>query len=68
MTDFLYARPSFLGGLASILDIGSTLTVYNSSPTPEIADAKAMYSDWKAVGDDLRASMRRFEESLHGQK
>jgi hypothetical protein len=67
MSDFLYATPSFFGGMASILDIGSTLTVYNTSLTPEIADKKAMYADLKVIGDDMRGAMKRFEESLKCQ-
>ncbi|MBU1626687.1 hypothetical protein KKB18_04890 [bacterium] len=54
MTDYLFAKPSFLGGMASVLDLGSTLTVYNNSPTPEIADNIAIYNDCKAVGNDIR--------------
>jgi hypothetical protein len=53
MTDYLFAKPSFLGGMASVLDLGSTLTEYNVSPTPEQADAIAIYNDWKAVGNDI---------------
>jgi len=33
-TDLLYARPSFLEGMARVADIGGTLQVYNESPTP----------------------------------
>ena len=33
MTHYLYAIPSFWGGAARALDLGSTLTVYNESST-----------------------------------
>lgn len=57
MNYFLFARPSFVGGTASILDFGNTLFVYNDSPTPEIADYVAMRNDWVIVGDDLRLAV-----------
>jgi hypothetical protein len=51
--DFLFAMPSFSGGLARVLDIGSTLNIYNVSASPQEADQKALSCDWKAVGTDL---------------
>ena len=32
MTDFLYAHPSISEGIGHILDLGGTLTDYNTSP------------------------------------
>lgn len=52
-TDSLYARPSFLSGMVRLLDFWGVFDHYNSSPTPRAADAKAIYSDWRAVGYDL---------------
>lgn len=66
-SDFLFADPSFISGMAATLDLGSTLTSYNESPTPLIADALATYSDWRSVGNDLRFAMSKFEES-YGEK
>ena len=57
MTDYLFARPSFLSGVGSIADIAGSAHVYNSWPTPAEADAWALYSDWLAVGKDLWAAM-----------
>lgn len=53
-TDFLFARPSFLEGMARILDLGNTLSEYNESLTPEEADTRALRADWKAVGSDIQ--------------
>jgi hypothetical protein len=65
LSDFLFARQSFLRGVASVLDSGGTLTEFNQSLTPEQADAAAMRMDWEAVGHDLRGAMAQFErESL----
>ena len=52
-TDFLFARPSFLSGVARILDLFGVFDSYNLSRTPEEADARAMYSDWRIVGQDI---------------
>lgn len=57
-TDQLFAMQGFFGGMASALDMGNTLTIYNESLTPEEADAMAIRSDWKAVGQDLRSAMQ----------
>ena len=53
-SDFLFARPSFLGGMARAVDMHATLQEYNKSATPEEADAWALFSDFKAVGMDIR--------------
>ena len=52
-SDFLFVHPGFFRGVAATLDIGATLNVFNEPQTPEEADAKALRSDWRAVGDDL---------------
>ncbi len=57
-TGFLYARPSFLEGVGRIIDFGNILQKYNTSSTPELADKKAIQSDWLAVGNDMRQVLR----------
>ena len=54
----LFARPSFVEGVARILDLGSTLNVYNRNATPEEADFEALASDWFSVGDELVSAMQ----------
>ncbi len=56
----LYATPSFLEGVARSIDIGDTLTEYNGSESGAEADARALRSDWQAVGDDLRQAIAQF--------
>jgi hypothetical protein len=58
-SDFLFARPSFIGGMARIFDFGGTLRVYNESATGELADARAFFEDWKALRDDLLAAVKQ---------
>ena len=64
MSDLLFARPSFLEGMARILDMGGTLTEFNRSPDGEAADSLAIASDWYAVGQDLRNAI----DAGHGAK
>lgn len=59
-TSYLYANPSFVGGMAMTLDMGGTLMVFNESSTPMEADVKAMSNDWKAVGKDLASSIQEY--------
>jgi len=53
MNQFLFARPSFFGGTAGILDFGNSLFEYNYSESGEQADYIAIQSDWVTVGDDM---------------
>ena len=65
----LFALPSFLGGMASALDLGTTLKEYNESITPQEADIASIRSDWFSVGDDLSQaiiSYRKEAEATHG--
>lgn len=59
-TTFLFARPSFLEGMARVLDLGNTLSEYNRAVTPAQADALALYSDWAAIGQDFRMAAGQF--------
>jgi hypothetical protein len=49
---FLFARPSFAEGVGRILDLGNTLSEYNSSLTPDQADTLARKADWQALRKD----------------
>lgn len=52
-TDFLYARPSFWGGTALLLDFGDTLTEYNRAASGNQADDWALAADWVVIGGDF---------------
>ncbi len=60
-TDFLFARPSFLSGVAKVLDLFGTFTRYNSSTTPDEADSRAIAADWGVVGQDLQTGFVQLE-------
>lgn len=60
LASFLFARPSFVEGIARIIDFGNTLTEYNVSPTPEEADYYAIRADWCAVGGEIQRASSKF--------
>ncbi len=60
---YLFATPTWAEGVGRLVDFGGFLNQYNTSPSEIDADLKAMSLDWNAVGDDLRAAMRRFAET-----
>jgi len=62
-TSFLFAQPDFLSGAARILDFGGALNVYNNSPTENIADARALHLDWKAVKADMRSAIIEIQQN-----
>ena len=64
LTDLLFARPSFLEGMARIIDFGGTLVEFNRSPDGNSADSLAIASDWYAVGQDLRNAI----DAGHGKE
>ncbi|MGO8761568.1 MAG: hypothetical protein ACLP2P_08820 [Desulfobaccales bacterium] len=57
---FLFGSFGFFEGMARVLDLGSTMVMYNESSTPQEADIQALYSDWQAVGNDLENAMRSY--------
>ena len=59
-TTFLFASPSLLSGVARLLDLGARFDSYNGSETGETADAAALYSDFRMVGQDLQEAMESF--------
>ena len=61
-SDFLYARLSFVEGLARILDFGNTFSGYNDSDTGLETDSIALWTDWAVVGQDIRDAIGAFEE------
>lgn len=64
----LFARPSVVEGIARILDLGTTLQEYNASETENEADSKALKSDWRAVGIDLKHAVKKYEQGFTATK
>lgn len=62
----VYARPSFLEGIARIFDFGGILNTYylvSSDEDPRKVDARAIASDWEAVGKDMASAIGQYEDS-----
>lgn len=60
-SSFLFARPSFIEGMARVMDLGGTMQIYNESKTEEEADSKALKKDWQAVGNDILSAINTYE-------
>ena len=62
---FRYAKPSFLLGLARILDLGNTLRgpdfIDEYANNGAEADAAATRRDWEMVGQDIAGALGQFE-------
>jgi hypothetical protein len=56
----LFAQPSFLEGLARLIDVGGTLNEYEHMVSPEEANFLAIEADWEAVGEDIVAAIEKF--------
>jgi hypothetical protein len=59
-TDFLVPRMTWLTGAGTVFNLAGRFYCYNTSETEEEADARAVFSDWSMVGEDLRGAMRGF--------
>lgn len=57
MSDFLFARPSILEGIARNVDLFGTMQVYNTSETDEEADLYALYADTLALQSDAKIAI-----------
>lgn len=61
-SDFLFARPSFWSGAARLIDLWGRFDSYNLGRSAEESDARALYSDWRITGQDLRDSWIAFHQ------
>ncbi len=60
----IFLRPSFLSGIARLIDLGAQFeshAVCDTQAEADAADARAIYSDFSAVGEDLAWAMDSFE-------
>ncbi len=63
LTFRLFARPSFLSGIAHIFDFSGSLLHYNRDRSGSEADYQALSSDWKMVGMDMQTAIEEHGES-----
>lgn len=55
--------PCFLLGVATVLDMGATMDIYNMDKHPYEADSKALRSDWEVTGNDICAAINEYGKS-----
>ena len=60
-SDFLVATPSWLSGASRILDLAGQFDEYNDSHSIEAADAKAIFCDWRMIGQALFDAVNVFK-------
>ena len=57
-TTVLFARPSFMSGIARTMDVGGYFDGYVVSATPSEADTRALAADFMAVAEDFAEAVR----------
>jgi len=67
-SNFLFARPSFIEGMARVMDLGATMQIYNDSKSGKEADLKAIMNDWIAVGKDIFNTVNDYEHKQSNSK
>jgi hypothetical protein len=63
MSDFLFARPNFLSGVARIFDFSGSLNQYNGISSPEATDNLAERMDAAANALDGRRAWERVKKT-----
>lgn len=56
--------PSFIEGVASVLDLGGSLRIQTDPNASREADSAAVLSDWMVTGDDLRGAITVYGERI----
>ena len=56
-------EPSFVDGMASLIDISPNLSRYNQDDSPIEADTNSLRADWYAIGSDLRKATNIYERA-----
>ena len=54
-------EPSFLDGIASLVNMSSNLFRYNQDTTEIEADTNSLRADWYAIGEDLWKAIKEYE-------
>lgn len=54
MPDFLYARPTWIDGVMSLVDFFGTAQMYNESKNEQSADRRAFTADIKSLKQDAK--------------
>jgi hypothetical protein len=60
----LFALPSFLEGVASLMDFAGNFNTYNEDLSTEDANERAVISDWDAVYSDFQKAVDQLREEI----
>ncbi len=64
-SDFLVAQPCWAYGVGRFFDWGGYFDSYNRSANEAEADARALYSDWRIIGQDIMSAMQSHASEMH---
>ncbi len=64
VSDFLFAPPSALSGIASVSDLGATMFMFNESGSVQQADFFALRQDWLMIGNDMKAAVGKLRRDV----
>lgn len=54
-------EPSFIDGIASLIDLSSNSFRYYYNKTENEADINSLRADWYAIGNDMWKAIRKYE-------
>ncbi len=63
-----YSRPSFFRSMGSVLDVFGVFSEYSMASDDQQADARALYSDFEAVGVDLAKAISQYESEQKSRR
>ena len=61
-SDFLFPDTDFVTGMGSVLNIAGGYFDFAASKSENIADLKALRSDWGVIGQDIEAAFHECSE------
>jgi hypothetical protein len=61
-SDFLFAQPNILFGLARFFDFAGVFDDYNRTRNESEADGRATFADWYITGEDLGLALERVKD------
>ena len=60
-TDYLFPRTGFWAGAGSALNLEGNYFTFDTAPSGEEADRKALACDWGMIGQDLAESIKALQ-------
>jgi len=68
LTFRLFARPSFISGMAQVFDFGGSMLYYHRNQTGAEADYHALSADWKMIGKDIGTAIDKHGEPTRQER